>query len=191
MTDHRSDAPAHPSGRESGSAYLATLLLLVLLTIVGLSLAVITQTEVFIGGSEKLTTRTYYNAASGVHLMNTYKLVANETGAQEWQVRQRTLSMFGSTLTATEQIQTSPYFPIATRPCNLCMMNDDSALKYVALQSAVTVRAQPLVAGDIGATKRLGATITLDPVLPDLPGEQFAGDQLIDEHDPERVRIQF
>ncbi len=191
MSETRTQRPVPPSRRESGSAYLATLLLLVLLTLIGLSLAVITQTEVFIGGSEKLTTRTYYNAASGVHLMNTYKMVANDTSAQDWRIRQRTISMFGTALTATERIQTSPYFPISRRPCNLCMMNDDNAMNYVALQSAVTVRAQPLIAGDVGATKLLGATITLEPVLSDITGEQVAGDQLIGEHDPDRVRIQF
>lgn len=188
ISSRRSDLS---STSERGSAYLATLLLLVLLTLVGLSLAVITQTEVLIGGSERLTTRTYYNAASGVQLMNTYKMVANDTAAQDWRIRQRTIAMFGATLAATERIQTSPYFPIARRPCNLCTMNDDSAMNYIALQSAVTVRARPLIEGEIGGTKLLGATITLEPVLPDITGEQVAGDQLISEHDPDRVRIQF
>ena len=41
-------------GAEEGSAYLAVLMLLVVMTILGLSLSVITQTEVIIGGSERM-----------------------------------------------------------------------------------------------------------------------------------------
>ena len=69
--------PASRASRpsEAGSAYLATLLVLVVLTILGLSLAVITQTEVLIGGSEKQSTRQLFNANSGVSMATGTEMV--------------------------------------------------------------------------------------------------------------------
>ena len=74
--------PAAPDSRpdhrraEAGSAYLAILLVLVVLTILGLSLAVITQTEVLIGGSEKQATRQLFAAGSGVELAAAHEMVS-------------------------------------------------------------------------------------------------------------------
>lgn len=54
-----------PSG-ESGSAYIIVLLVLVVLTILGLSLALVTQTERQIGASEKTVQRVFASAESGI-----------------------------------------------------------------------------------------------------------------------------
>lgn len=56
-----------PAG-ESGSAYIIVLLVLVVLTILGLSLALVTQTERQIGASEKTVQRVFASAESGIEL---------------------------------------------------------------------------------------------------------------------------
>ena len=53
---------------QSGSAYIIVLLVLVVLTILGLSLALVTQTERQIGASEKTVQRVFASAESGVDL---------------------------------------------------------------------------------------------------------------------------
>jgi len=58
MRTHRSS--------EAGSAYVITLLALVVLTILALSLALVTQTEVQVGANEKTVNRTFYAADSGL-----------------------------------------------------------------------------------------------------------------------------
>ena len=57
-----------PSARrgESGSAYILVLLVLMVLTILGLSLAFTTQTEVQIGSNERVASRVFYAAESGI-----------------------------------------------------------------------------------------------------------------------------
>jgi len=61
-------APARRRARrgEAGSAYMIVLLVLVVLTILALSLAFLTQTEVQIGGNERVTNRVFYAAESGI-----------------------------------------------------------------------------------------------------------------------------
>ena len=60
MREHRSS--------EAGSAYVITLLALVVLTILALSLALVTQTEVQVGANEKTVNRTFYAADSGLNI---------------------------------------------------------------------------------------------------------------------------
>ena len=61
MTANRSPRPS-----ETGSAYIVTLLALVVLTILALALAMVTQTEVQVGANEKTINRTFYAADSGL-----------------------------------------------------------------------------------------------------------------------------
>lgn len=51
---------------ERGSAYLVVLLALVVLTIIGLSLVMVTQTEVQLGSNERTINRTFYASESGM-----------------------------------------------------------------------------------------------------------------------------
>ena len=51
---------------EAGSAYIMVLLALVVLTIMGLSLSFMTQTELQIGANERVTTRVFYAADAAV-----------------------------------------------------------------------------------------------------------------------------
>lgn len=61
-------------GVERGSAYIVALLALLVLTIGGLSVSMITQTEMQIGMNERSITRGFYAAESAVNLVTAYLL---------------------------------------------------------------------------------------------------------------------
>jgi hypothetical protein len=112
--------PALPHGRDSerGSAYLFALLLLLVLTVVGLSLAVITQTEVQIGGAARSANRVLYGAEAGMRVQFALSRFAS-TGPRRFQLE--TGNVAGITL--NEEVDVSPFMPIYTGPCALCTVN--------------------------------------------------------------------
>ncbi|MBP9145269.1 MAG: hypothetical protein KBF21_19110 [Thermoanaerobaculia bacterium] len=159
---------------EAGSAYLATLLVLVVLTILGLSLAVVTQTEVLIGGSEKQATRQLFAAGSGVELAAAHELVSRDSASHRMRLGQRTEDVLGQDTVIGDDICSSPYIQIATGVCNLCAMNQDT--EYAAVQYGVTVNALRRGDATLGAKKSVGAVIALEPWQRSFAGFQFGGD---------------
>jgi Tfp pilus assembly protein PilX len=112
---------------ERGSAYLFVLLLLLVLTVIGLSLAVITQTEVQIGGAERTATRVLYGADSGMRLQLMLSRFA-ATRERRFQLASTTDAMPDGTPVAADfvadsQIDVSAFLPSFTGPCNLCTVN--------------------------------------------------------------------
>ena len=160
---------------EAGSAYLATLLVLVVLTILGLSLAVITQTEVLIGGSEKQATRQLFSAQSAIAIATGTEMVSAGSPVRKIAFAQRTE---GSSVIA-DDICISPYLQIATSVCNLCTMNQDA--EYSAVHYGVTVVALRSDTAEVGARKSLGAVIAVEPWK-----ENFSASQLASE---DRFRV--
>ena len=77
-TSHSRFVP--PAGRRHrpavGSAYLVTLLALVVLTMLALSLSVVTQSEMLIGSNERTIQRVFYAADSGISIATANALVA-------------------------------------------------------------------------------------------------------------------
>lgn len=67
-----------PSSRpEEGSALMFALLALVFLTIIGLSLAVVTETEMMIGSNEQIAQETFYAAEAGIAAAVSRLMVTN------------------------------------------------------------------------------------------------------------------
>lgn len=64
---------------ERGSAYIIALLVLVVLTILGLALATISQTEVQIGANEVMSHRVLYGAEAGIQAALAHMLTVNST----------------------------------------------------------------------------------------------------------------
>ncbi len=67
------DCPARRlAGRrhgERGSVFIVALLALVLLTVIGLSLALVTETEMMLGTNEQIITESFYAAEAGVNVV--------------------------------------------------------------------------------------------------------------------------
>ena len=175
--NRRSSRAARPS--EAGSAYLATLLVLVVLTILGLSLAVITQTEVLIGGSEKQSTRQLFNANSGVSMATGTEMVTAGSAAHKFKLQTRTETIFGQDTEIADEICTTPYIQIHTGVCNLCMLNQDT--EFAAVQYGVSVKA--LRRGDtaLASSKSLGAVIALEPWKKSISGFQLAAEERLQD----------
>ncbi len=62
---------------EDGSVFIVALMVLVMLTVIGLSLALVTETEMLIGGNEQVIQETFYAAESGLAVAVTQLLVTN------------------------------------------------------------------------------------------------------------------
>ncbi|MGD2116105.1 MAG: hypothetical protein PVG07_13710 [Acidobacteriota bacterium] len=138
--DPRPDAatPTPEPGRsaEAGSAYLAALLVLVLLTIIGLSLSLVTQTEMQIGANEKTVERAFYASDSGIALATARTLVSRRPAWSEvYKVEDPEKELI------SHRLDVSPFFPIGSSPCNLCDVNNAGeygAKNYYRANHAVT-----------------------------------------------------
>lgn len=146
---------------ERGSAYLFVLLALLVLTAIGLSLVVITQTEVQIGGAEKSAQRVLLTADSGVRMQFALSRF-NATKPRELVIADSTVG----DVEFTESVELSAFYPIYSGPCALCSVNWGEE-RYWAINYATNSQAQRFGVYD-GATtaqalKRLSAMFFIQP----------------------------
>lgn len=115
----------------AGSAYIVVLLVLVVLTVLGLSLALVSQTERQIGVSEKTTQAIFASAESGVSLAVTKALVLPDYRAMRLEFREPRTQVDGTpdptlaaqSLLKRHDVATSVMMPLLDAPCNLCQIN--------------------------------------------------------------------
>jgi hypothetical protein len=165
---HRSAVRIGPRGSaQQGSAYIVALLVLVVLTILGLSLALVTQTEMQIGASERVTTRTFYSADAGVGVAVARVLVNNDHTATTVVMRDDPSS---GGLNAAHRLELSPFHPILDTPCNLCAINQGQ--DFLEVNHAVGVTSSRVLWTGNGdpdndaprqARKHIGVMIELQP----------------------------
>ncbi len=172
---------------EAGSAYLAVLLVLVVLTILGLSLAVITQSEVLIGGSEKQAVQQVIAANSGIALASVYELVGHDAAGHKMRITQRTARLLGQDTEIGDVACSTPFIAIHSGICNLCTMNQDS--DFAAVQYGVTVAALRYGGTDLGARKELGAVTAFEPWHKEFSGYQFGGDAPLQTPDDPTIDV--
>lgn len=113
--------PARRSS-EAGSAYVIALLVLVVLSIAGLSLVLITGTEATIGTAERSLNRTFYAADSGVAVGLT-----NLLNRSYQPMRFTTAGFEPSAINKTDRVDVSCIFPLRMYFCNLCTANAGSS----------------------------------------------------------------
>ena len=125
MRQHRS--------REAGSAYVITLLALVVLTILALSLALVTQTEVQVGANEKTINRTFYAADSGLGIWLAELLVSQSNPDSRTVLLNKVSVGAGSALSTNvaDRVTLSPAIQINQYPCNWCPQNQGGQQFYV------------------------------------------------------------
>lgn len=127
-----------PRRGERGSAYIAALLVLAVLAIVGLSLVMITETEMRIGSNERTINRTFYAVESGLgvaaaRVLTTRAYKPFSYIQDEVQVgNQRVADLVDVTLMV----------PISIEPCDWCPRNDDGVPKFYKINHAVTAAAR-------------------------------------------------
>lgn len=127
---------------EAGSAYIITLLALVVLTILALTLALVTQTEVQVGANEKTANRTFYAADSGLGIAAAEALTSGRyTGMTLILNRDKRITDEGWINTA-DRVVVSPFVPIQTVRCDWCPANDDGVPKFWKVNHAVSSTTQ-------------------------------------------------
>jgi Tfp pilus assembly protein PilX len=150
---------------ERGSAYVVTLLALVVLTILALSLTLVTQSEMQIGVNERIIQRVFYAADSGIAATTARSLVTNDFSARTLVLEEPETNQL---LNFRNTAEITPLVPILDAPCNLCEINNAGTYSdkaYRKISHAVTVNAARLGGADDTqtASKTISAMIDLQP----------------------------
>jgi Tfp pilus assembly protein PilX len=142
---------------EAGSAYVAVLLVLVVLTILGLALALITQTEMQIGANERTVNRVFYATDSGIETAKVQVLVSRDFSPHTY-VFSDTGAVFASgTVQFGTQVTVSNFAKVQEGPCNLCEINQAgtyNARDYAKTTYYVESSAQRFGTPDGGNTRQ-------------------------------------
>lgn len=164
---------------ERGSAYLITLLALVVLTILGLALVLVTQTEVQVGANERTANRTFYAADSGFHLVTAEALANNVYQSPTFTMNEVASGTLGGLV--ADLVKVSPFAPVSANNldshiCPYCPANE-AGQKYYSKSYQLTSTAGrvgwtgaqpndptnlPSTAVDLGQ-KTLSMSITISP----------------------------
>jgi Tfp pilus assembly protein PilX len=129
-----------PSARrgERGSAYIVVLLALVVLTIVGLSLVMVTQTEVQLGSNERTINRTFYAAESGLRFAAARYAATRTYTPFTYIQNESPLGLGGQRI--ADQVQVTVFAPVAKAPCDWCPVNANDK-QYYDVNNIVTATA--------------------------------------------------
>ena len=152
--------------RQGGSAYIIALLALIVLTVLGLALALLTQSELQIGGNERVVNRVFYAADSGIGAATELALVKADYSGITFDILD---PVRGTSLSIRNNVRTSPFYPILDSPCNLCEINNQgtySEKAYRRVNHAVTStgeRRGATVGNDVIAQKLLSAMVEVQP----------------------------
>lgn len=117
MSHHPSPNPRRPTlGSESGSAYILALLVLLILSVVGLALIFVTETESQIGDSERILARTFYAAESGIPVAVARRQTLGDYAPFRFRMNADQPSLFAR----ADEVQTSSVFMVQLSHCNTC-----------------------------------------------------------------------
>lgn len=160
--------------RQRGSAYLLTLMVLVALTVIGLSLALVTQTEVQLGSNERVIHETFYSSDAGVAVGTARALALNRCEPFSFLMNDRRRNEAELRYNSTaDRVDVSPLQQIQLTPCNLCQINQGS--EYFSINHAINARSEKLSWGSaadpppdalVTARRRVALMIELQPWQP-------------------------
>lgn len=150
---------------ESGSAYLFALLVLLVLTVIGLSLAIVTQSEVQIGASVRTGVRTFYSSDSATRVQLS-GLFSDRTAPLDFKLHDPTV--VGSAA-LSDDTHASAFFPLYTGPSSLGAMNTGGN-RYFAIDHIVTAATERT--STIGGTSTLYADKTITSMYAVSPQER-------------------
>ncbi len=158
------------SSREAGSAYVLTLLALLILTLLGLALALITQSEAEVGANERTINRVFYGAEAGITATVANYLFNNSRQANEFTYLDPVPSVMGT------RVSVEPMLQINSGPCNLCEINQNTDFYNITHQ----LQAQAVRFGEDGdgnevvlARKDIELMVAIQPIQESLDLENF------------------
>ena len=169
----RHPAPAARRRPQGGSAYIITLLALLVISVLGLSLVFITQTEMEIGSNERTIQRVFYAAESGLAISTARILVSQDYVPMEVDIEDS-----GSGFSRSRALMAGA-IPVYTAPCNLCEINnagDYSNKEYVTLNVALQATGQRVAGSRTLASRTLSSMVVFTPIeAPPEPFDQVDG----------------
>jgi hypothetical protein len=174
---------------QEGSAYLVALLGLVVLTLLGLTLSIITQSEMRMGANERVLQRVFYAADSGFGVSVSRALVQGDFSGKNFTLPDPSSP---PAFDFRHNVDVTPLVPVLSAPCNLCQINNAGtygAKQYHKISHAVAVDAQR-IGGDVDnpglvAQKSLSAMIDIQPL------ESTPDAHLIIEDTEQMARVRF
>lgn len=123
MTRH--PASSHHAARgERGTAFIIVLLALVVLTIFGIALSFVTQSELQIGVNERYANRAFYMADSGVGVATARVLVSGDRAPL---VHDFNANVLSSSASVVDRLDMSAFVPLLDSPCPLCQINNSTS----------------------------------------------------------------
>ena len=148
---------------QSGSAYVIALLALVVLSVIGLGLALITQTEMQIGSNERTMQKVFYAADTGIQMATARAIVIPDLTKFTVNLKDN------EKILLTHEVAMSPFYPLMQATCNLCEFNDPGEYKdqYKKVNFGVTAvasRKTILPSTDVLAAKTLSALVEVQPI---------------------------
>ena len=148
---------------QAGSAYIIALLALVVLSILGLGLALITQTEMQIGSNERTMQKVFYAADTGVQMSLARAIVIPELTKFTFNLKDNEKVLL------QHEVSMSPFYPIMQATCNLCEFNDPGEYKdpYKKVNFGVTATANRktvMPSSDVLASKTLSSLVEVQPI---------------------------
>lgn len=114
--------------REQGSAYIISLMAMVVLMIIGLSLSVVTQTEMQISANEKAIEQTFYAADSGVAIGTARALTRSGQDPFTFRMNQEGRAQ---NFNLANRVNVSPFLAIQAGACALCEINQGPQRKQM------------------------------------------------------------
>ena len=136
--------PSALSSREGGSAFIITLMVLFVLTIVGLGLIVTTQTERLIGENDRAVQSAFYAADAGIDMSIAKVLSYNDYKPTNFRMPRVVENPDGSVntnpnLRIRDEVEVTPSVVLLPSPCDLCQINQGS--EYFMLNHGITTYA--------------------------------------------------
>jgi hypothetical protein len=155
-----------PDRGQEGSAYIIALMILVILTLLGLHLSLITQTEILIGTNDRVIEKTFYAAESGLDL-SISRALANGDFSAAFHERRRSEFENGQQVDIRERVSSSPFFCVGDAPCNLCSINQGR--NFARRNHMLSVNAQrignpPSGPGVELASKSVASMVDVEPM---------------------------
>jgi hypothetical protein len=159
--------------REEGSAIMFALLAMIFLTIIGLSLTVVTETEMLIGTNEQLSEETFYAAEAGVATAVSQLLVTNDLKKKYFAIPARdadgAVRKVGNR-TLGYSVDFSDVYPVAFDVAPYSTTNEGSSEEHYHGYFYVKVRARRLTWPENQAVPDCATEAAKSPDNPD-PGD--------------------
>ena len=175
--------------QQNGSAFLIALIALLVLTMLGISLSFVTQTEMLVGATERISERVFYSAESGLSIAAARVLVSHDKTSAKILLNDIDEHAGFTGVPLRSEIELAPVVPVAAPPCNYCQINNDGEYRtnsYFKVNHAITSRASLVGPGSAAddkpvlARKILTTMLDVQPWSDILPPPQTEDTKLVE-----------